>query len=298
MSHPPHFFTPIVSDPPHFSTLIMSRLPHFSTPIMCPTEALPIPSHHLPISPFTPVLMEEAILKSNNSTATGPDGLTVLHLKHLGPAGTEYHTDLFNLSVRNAVVPAIWKTALVIPVPKPGKLVDKGASYRPISLLSPVVKILERLFLPSLTSALQASPTQHGFRLDRSTITASLLLASQVSEGFSCNKPAKRIATVAINISKAFNLVDTTLLLQQISNLDLQHDLVRWLSAYLHGRTAACIYQGARSKFRTVHVRVPQGFVLSPCLFNYITSDFPVVSNLLASFADNFTIGALDSSLV
>jgi hypothetical protein len=38
-------------------------------------------------SPFTLALTEEAILRSSNSTATGPDGLTALHLKHLGPAG-------------------------------------------------------------------------------------------------------------------------------------------------------------------------------------------------------------------
>jgi hypothetical protein len=206
-------------------------------------------------------------MKSNNSTATGPDGLTALHLKHLGPAGIGFLTDLFNLSVRDAVVQAIWKTALVLLIPKPGKPVDKGASYRPISLLSPVVKILERVLLPSLTAALQASPTQHGFRPDRSTITASLPLASQVSEGFSCNKPAKHTVAVAIDISKAFDSVDTTCLLQQISNSDLHHNLVRWLSAYLRGRPAACIYQGARSSFRTVHVGVPQGPYYPPaCL--------------------------------
>jgi hypothetical protein len=83
-----------------------------------------------------------ATFVSNNSTATGPDGLTALHLKHLGPAGIGFLTDLFNLSVRDAVVSAIWKTVLVLPIPKPGKPIDKDASYRPISLLSPVVKIL------------------------------------------------------------------------------------------------------------------------------------------------------------
>jgi hypothetical protein len=73
-------------------------------------------------------------------------------------------------------------------------------------------------------------------------------LASQISEGFSCNKPAKRTADVAIDISKAFDLVDTTFLLKQISESELHHSLVRWLSAYLRGRSVACIYQGAKSR--------------------------------------------------
>jgi hypothetical protein len=117
---------------------------------------------------FTTALTEEALMKSSSSTATGPDGLTLLHLKHLGLAAISYLTDVFNLSVRDAVIPAIWKQALVLPILKPGKPADQGASYRPISLLCPPVKILERLPLPSLiTSAFIASPTQHGFRLDR-----------------------------------------------------------------------------------------------------------------------------------
>jgi hypothetical protein len=182
-------------------------------------------------------------------------------------------------------------------IPKPGKPVDQGASYRPISLLSPVAKILEQLLLPSLTAAFTNSPMQHGFRPDRSTITASLPLANMISKGFNCRKPAKRTAAVAIDISKAFESVDTTLLLKQISTSDLHHNLVRWLFSYLRGRTAACIYQGAQSKLRTIHVGVPQGSFLSPCLFNFFTSDFPVVSDLLASFADDFTIGASDENL-
>jgi hypothetical protein len=74
-------------------------------------------------------MSEEAIRKSSCSTATGPDGLTTLHLKHLGPAGIGYLTDPFNLSVKDAVVPAIWKLALVLPILKPGKPADQGTLY-------------------------------------------------------------------------------------------------------------------------------------------------------------------------
>ena len=61
-----------------------------------------------------------------------------------------YLTDLFNLSVNCANIPVIWKQAIVVPILKPGKPAEQGNSYRPISLLSPVVKILllERLIKP------------------------------------------------------------------------------------------------------------------------------------------------------
>jgi hypothetical protein len=98
-------------------------------------------------NPFMAADITEAIQKSSNSTATGPDGLCSLHLKHLGQSGIAFLTDIFNLSVKDSVIPAIWKKVLVLPGLKPGKPADQGSSYRPISLISPVVKIFERLLL-------------------------------------------------------------------------------------------------------------------------------------------------------
>jgi hypothetical protein len=58
-------------------------------------------------NPFTNTLTQDAIKLASNSTATGPDGLTSLHLKHLGPRGISYLTKLFNLSVNSANLPSI-----------------------------------------------------------------------------------------------------------------------------------------------------------------------------------------------
>lgn len=111
--------------------------------------------------PFSPADMVEAIGQSKNSTATGPDGLAHWHLKHLGSNGIKFPTNVFNLSLATADVPSIWKSAIVIPVLKPGKLANKGTSYRPISLLCPAVKVLERLLLPSLNKHLIPSSAVH-----------------------------------------------------------------------------------------------------------------------------------------
>ena len=102
---------------------------------------------------------------------------------------------------------------------------------------------------------------------------------------------------MAIDISKAFETVDITLLLDQISRSDLHPNLIRWLAAYLRGRSAACIYQGARSHFKTLHIGVLQGSVLSPALFNFYVLDFPDMSELKVSFADDFTIAASSPDL-
>jgi hypothetical protein len=108
--------------------------------------------------PFYKGRPSEAIRRSSNSTAVGPDCLTTLHLKHLGSRGLTYLTNLFNLSIGNADLPVVWKTAHIIPIPKPGKPLNQSSSFRPISLLSPAVKILERL-LPLVTPYPKLTPS-------------------------------------------------------------------------------------------------------------------------------------------
>jgi hypothetical protein len=78
-----------------------------------------------------------------------------------------------------------------------------------------------------------------------------------ISEGFNQKKPAHRSIIVALDLSKAFDSVDIALLLNQVSSSDLHPNLVRWLSTYLRGRSAASTYQGCRSKFLRMHVGVP-----------------------------------------
>ena len=95
--------------------------------------------------PFTPDLVRKALENSGSSTALSPDALSVLQLKHLGPLGLRYLCRLFNLSYAHARIPDIWKHAIIVPLLKPGKPKEQGTSYRPISLLCPASKVLERL---------------------------------------------------------------------------------------------------------------------------------------------------------
>jgi hypothetical protein len=83
-----------------------------------------------------------AIAASKNSLATGPDGLTAIHLKNLGMQGIRYPTELFNLPVGGADIPAMWKAALIVPILKTGKPATEGSLYRPIPVLCPAVKVL------------------------------------------------------------------------------------------------------------------------------------------------------------
>ena len=245
-------------------------------------------------TPFTPARVRDAIADSKNSTAPSADGLTIHQLKHLGPLGIEYLTKLFNLSFQQASLPAIWKHAIILPLLKPGKLKTQGTSYRPISLLCPASKVLEKLMLQRISPHLHLAETQHGFRAGRSTTTALLPLVQSAAIGFNQRCPPRRTVIMAVDFSKAFDTVNHTALLRSLSHSTLDSNTIRWLCTYLRGRTVSCSYNGRESTSIPVKQGVPQGSVLSPALFNFYVASYPQTAEHCTSYADDFTAFASD----
>ena len=187
-------------------------------------------------------------------------------------------------------MPAIWKLSHILPLLKPGKPADEGKSYRPISLLCSLVKLLECLMLPSVTEALPKGDNQHSFAPLHSTTTAVFPIANRIATAFNEVKPASRVATVAVDISKAFNVVDINKLLDKIVSSNLHPNYIRWLGSYLKGRKAATLFRGKISCQCTVHLGVPQGSCLSPALFSFFVSTIPSSAEISSMFADDDTM--------
>ena len=99
---------------------------------------------------LTTTQVQLAISNSININSTGPDGINIRHLKHLGPLAFKYLTNMYNTALNTNTIPHLWKCATIIPILKPNK--DHiGTNYRPISLLSPIAKTLEKTLLPYIT---------------------------------------------------------------------------------------------------------------------------------------------------
>ena len=224
--------------------------------------------------------------------ALGPDQLAPVHLKHLGPRGIKFLTETINLSLSSYRIPERWKVGRVIPLLKPNKPADIAKSYRPIALLSPVAKIIERLLLPTIVEHSHLAEHQHGFRKGRSTTTALNLITHQIKMGFNRPPPADRTVLVALDLTAAFDTVDHTVLLEDLNSTEIPPAVKKWLYGYLRGRSTVVEYKGKRSKKRKMRQGVPQGGVLSPALFNLYMSKLPSPppSVSLVSYADDITL--------
>ena len=99
---------------------------------------------------------------------------------------------------------------------------------------------------------------------------------------------------MAVDFSKAFDTVDHIVLLSCLLDTTMDSNSIRWICAYLRGRTASCSYN--RKQSDGVHVRqgVPQGSVLSPALFNYYVATYPQTAEQKISYADDFSAFATD----
>ena len=91
---------------------------------------------------LTTTQVQEAIKQSKNNNSQGPDKLNIRHLTH-----RPYWTRMLKAALNTNIIPHIWKLANIVLIPRPNKDIDKGTSYRPISLLSVIAKTLKSLFL-------------------------------------------------------------------------------------------------------------------------------------------------------
>jgi len=64
-----------------------------------------------------------------------------------------------------------------------------GTSYRPISLLSPIAKTLEKIILPDITQNIPNLPTQHGYKTKYSTDSALHMINNTVIQGLNKKQP-------------------------------------------------------------------------------------------------------------
>ncbi|KAI8507846.1 hypothetical protein Bbelb_140860 [Branchiostoma belcheri] len=169
---------------------------------------------------FSPVNVEEvhSLLSSlPDGKAMGLDNLDNTLLKLAANHIALPLCYIINLSFTTSVYPSEWKKAKVIPLPKSTSARLSGPNARPISLLSSISKIAERVVYNQISQYfLQNSlmtTHQHGFRKHYSTCTALLEMVDDWYRNIDCGN---LIGVIFLDFSAAFDLVDHAYLLRKL----------------------------------------------------------------------------------
>ncbi|GAA6112118.1 uncharacterized protein tmem132a, partial, partial [Tachysurus ichikawai] len=246
-SHDPRKFHNIISSllnplaPPHSSSLTAEDVASFyqekieeicrtfiSAPTALTSQSMDSPTPTL--SHFSTVAAEEILqlIQSCNPTTCRLDPLPCTMLQTISQDLLPFITTIINRSIASGQVTTTFKRARVIPILKKPALDPSDISnYRPVSLLSFLSKILERLVYNQLSVYLSQNnlqdPNQSCFKAAHSTETALL----DVSEKLHAARSAKLSSVlILLDLSAAFDTVNHKTLL---STLWINLGMVRFL---------------------------------------------------------------------
>ena len=161
---------------------------------------------------------------------------------------------------------------------KPDKLPSLTTSYRPISLISSIMKLFKRVIEQRLRSHTEhigfINKHQSGFRKAKSTDDHLFRLSQSIMESFN---RGEHVAAAFLDVKKAFDNVWHNGLRYKIFQLNLPTKMTRWLSDFLVGRLIQVNVNNFLSNQINPRAGVLQGSVLSPLLFLIYVNDLPTL---------------------
>ena len=135
---------------------------------------------------------QQAVIKMNKWKGPGPDQLPTAVWQELWPAIGSPICNIYRASLRLAYLPYRWREACIIPFHKKGKDRSKANSYRPISLLCTLGKILEAAVanrISYMAETYKLLPENHfGARKRRSCEQALNILVEKIHEAWRQDK--------------------------------------------------------------------------------------------------------------
>lgn len=242
-------------------------------------------------------LISESYLKGiikhlKNKKAPGIDRINNTCIKKLPNIGVKLLLTIINSCLSAKYFPNCWKEAKIIPIAKPNKPHNSPKSYRPISLLPSISKILEKVIKDKLLAYIEENnilpPQQFGFRKGHNTSHAVSRIKNIVRTKF---EEGKSTGMVLLDIKAAFDSVWHDALIFKMINFKFPIPLIKIINCFLKDRIYR-VHIGSCSSNRTsVPAGCPQGSCLSPVLYNIYTADFPILTECTTSiFADDTAV--------
>ena len=181
----------------------------------------------------------------------------------------------------------MFKIAVVKPLYKSG---EKGMDYRPVSFVSNLCKIFEKILMERINNFLSKHNTlsekQFGFREGKSTQDAIAYLIKEIYQSVGTSK---RALYVFLYLSKAFDTVCHPQLIECLENVGFRGTPITLIRSYLSNRTQFVKVNTAHSKESVIRYGVPQGTVLGPIVFSLYINELLELSSSgnVVSFADD-----------
>ncbi len=231
--------------------------------------------------------LKENIRRLKGRSAPGKDGIYNLMLKNLSEGYLFLLLRLCNLCLAKGKIPESWKKSIITMIPKGSKLATDPNNYRPISLISCVSKLIERILAQRLSQYLEKNgilaPQQSGFRNHRRTTDNLVFQTQKILE--TMNKKESKVLSLSFDIQAAFDAVWHDGLIFKMHKANVPRYIIDWTSFFLANRSFTVKVNDAVSESAPIVTGVPQGSSVSPILFSIFINDIPMGSAETDSFS-------------
>ena len=217
--------------------------------------------------------MESYIKTLKNNKSTGPSSIPNKLFKQFKKPLSGPVSLLINLTFSEGRSPTILKIGKIYPIYKKQNKTEV-TNYRPISLLSNISKIMEKMVHDRLYMFLEQNNAlydfQFGFRNNHSTNHALIEITEQIRNA--CDKNLYTCG-VYLDLQKAFDTVNHEILLKKLEYYGIKGTSYNWFQSFLCGRMQFTQIKDSESSLKTISHDVPQGSVLGPLLFIIFIND-------------------------
>ena len=240
----------------------------------------------------TPNMVKKVKMNLDLSKASGPDCIPVVVLKNCEPELSYILVELFNKCLKESCFPDCWKVSSVVLVFKNVGERSTAKYYRPVSLLSVVSKVFEKLLNNSIVDHLEKcalfSDFRYGFRSSQSTADHLTVVSDRIAGALNRSGATR---AVALDISKTFDRVWHAGLLRQLKPCGIPVQIFDLIFSFLSNRRLRLVLDGKSSQEYPVNAGVPQGSILGPILFLLYINDHPYDFICdIAVYADDTTL--------
>ncbi|KAK3543953.1 hypothetical protein QTP70_031863 [Hemibagrus guttatus] len=210
--------------------------------------------------------------KIDITKAARPDRVPGHTLKSCADQLAGVFTNIFNLSLQQALVPTCLKSTTIVPVPKKQQVRCLN-DYRPITLTPIIMKCFERLVLPHIKASIPTDLDSHQFAYHGNRSTEDVISTALHTSLSHLEHPKTYVRMLFVDFSSAFNTIVPHKLVDKLNNLGLTTTLCSWILDFLTNRPQNVRVRNHTSANITLNTGVPQGCVLSPALFTLFTHD-------------------------